>query len=198
MNTVLQRSGEQEQKQARASEHRHLHAAATAEPRKPLTFLRVSPGGCSGVEKSIVGILLLAEDKPTLRTAMITLRTTVNNRNHVCHYNTTHTQTRSQTAAVSGLAREHPIPQWPEHVLTISTAFFCVCCSLALYSVNQSPTLPLPLVHQHLAQAGQLLYHAPDEFILKFSFRLSALGCGDKDSPRGCSAPLPRGSGLGG
>lgn len=79
-----------------------LHAADTEPvPRKPLTFLRVSPGGCSGVEKLIVGILLLAEDTPTFRPAIITLRTTVNNRIHLSHTALHTTQSRSETDAAS-------------------------------------------------------------------------------------------------
>lgn len=39
----------------------HPHATAIMlEPRKSLTFLRVSPGGCSGVEKLVVGILFFS------------------------------------------------------------------------------------------------------------------------------------------
>lgn len=62
----------------------HCHATAIVlGPRKSLTFLRVSPGGCSGVEKLIVGIVFWVEDTRTFRTAIIALRTTFINRNHL-------------------------------------------------------------------------------------------------------------------
>lgn len=88
------------------------HAAATVpEPTKTLTFLRVSPGGCSGVEKSIVGIWLLAEDTPTFRTAIITLRTTVNNRNHLSHCSSTHTDPQWERCSSHDLHMNvRPIP----------------------------------------------------------------------------------------
>lgn len=71
------------QQNAQSFTRRHLHATATVlEPRKSLTFLRVSPGGCSGVEKLNVGILDFRRP-PTFRMLIIALKTTFNNINHL-------------------------------------------------------------------------------------------------------------------
>lgn len=83
------------------------------EPRKSLTFLRVSPGGCSGVEKWIVGILFLAEDTPTFRTATIALRTTFIHRNYLrviiaksaCSATCKHTHTDTEIHSKNAAAR---------------------------------------------------------------------------------------------
>lgn len=145
---------------ARTEEQKHSTRAGRAqasltgmqqpqpEPRKPLTFLRVSPGGCSGVEKSIVGILLLAEDIPTLRIAMITLRTTVNNRNHVCHYSTIHIHRPqwdwcSLTDVNIDLLHSTALSTRTHHRHSPLLGF---AGFWALYLVNQNPTFPLPLV----------------------------------------------------
>lgn len=120
-----------------------------SQARKPLTFLRVSPGGCSGVEKLVVGILL-AEDTPTFRPAIITLRTTVNNRIHLGHTALYTTQSRSETNASSrdlhmNVSLVHSYH--PGHTL-LTTSILCYCaqaCFWALYLMNKIPLSP-PLV----------------------------------------------------
>jgi hypothetical protein len=72
------------QQNTQISTRSHLHATATVlEPRKSLTFLRVSPGGCSGVEKLIVGILLFSSRHTHIQNSNDYTLTTFINRNHL-------------------------------------------------------------------------------------------------------------------